>query len=94
MIGAKMTILERAVLDLKPFINAAGPVTMYCGASMPQEVIDADVTIFNPNALVAKSQEVFISTPVEATHRDMIEFLTMDTLRIAGANLNIAPYPV
>ena len=55
---------------------------------------DADVTIFNLNALIAKSQEVFISTPVEATHRDMVESLTTDTLRIAGANLNIAPYPV
>ena len=55
---------------------------------------DADVTIFNPNALVAKSQEVFISTPVEAIHRSMVESLTMDTLRIAGANLSTAPYPV
>ena len=55
---------------------------------------DADVTIFNPNALIAKSQEVFISTPVEATRRGMVESFKLDTLRIAGANLNIAPYPV
>ena len=55
---------------------------------------DADVTIFNLNALIAKSQEVFISPPVEAIRRSMVESLTMDTLRIAGANLNITPYPV
>lgn len=36
-----MTILERLDLDIKPIINAAGPVTMYCGSSMPQEVVDA-----------------------------------------------------
>lgn len=28
-------------MNIRPIINAAGPVTMYCGASMPQEVVDA-----------------------------------------------------
>ena len=37
------------------------------------------------------SAEVFISTPVDTTHRDMVKSLTLDTLRIAGSNLNIAP---
>jgi len=37
----KIGILEEVGLDIEPIINAAGPVTMYCGASMPQEVMDA-----------------------------------------------------
>lgn len=36
-----MEIFQRLGLDVKPIINAAGPVTMYCGAPMPQEVVDA-----------------------------------------------------
>ena len=36
-----MEIFRRLGLDIKPIINAAGPVTMYCGGSMPQEVVDA-----------------------------------------------------
>ncbi len=36
-----MEIFQRLGLDVKPIINAAGPVTMYCGGSMPQEVVDA-----------------------------------------------------
>ncbi len=36
-----MEIFQRLDLDVKPIINAAGPVTMYCGAPMPQEVVDA-----------------------------------------------------
>lgn len=36
-----MEIFKRLGLDVKPIINAAGPVTMYCGSSMPQEVVDA-----------------------------------------------------
>jgi len=36
-----MEIFKRLDLDVKPIINAAGPVTMYCGGSMPQEVVDA-----------------------------------------------------
>jgi len=35
--------------------------------------------------------EVFNSIPVEATSRGMVESLTLDPLRIAGPNLNIAP---
>ena len=35
--------------------------------------------------------EVFISSPVEATRGSMVESLTMDTLRTAVPNLNIAP---
>ncbi len=35
--------------------------------------------------------EVFTPIPVEATHGSMIESLTLDTLRTAGPNLNIAP---
>ena len=35
-----MEIFKRLGLDVKPIINAAGPVTMFCGASMPQEVVD------------------------------------------------------
>jgi len=34
--------------------------------------------------------EVFTSSPVEVTHRGMVESLTLDTLRTAGPNLNIA----
>ena len=36
-----MEIFRDLDLDVKPIINAAGPVTMYCGATMPQEVVDA-----------------------------------------------------
>ena len=36
-----MEIFRRLGLDVKPIINAAGHVTMYCGATMPQEVVDA-----------------------------------------------------
>jgi len=36
------------------------------------------------------SAEVFTSTPVETVSGGMIESLTLDALRIAGANLNIA----
>jgi len=36
-----MEIFRRLGLDIKPIINAAGPATMYCGSSMPQEVVDA-----------------------------------------------------
>ena len=35
--------------------------------------------------------EVFNSIPVEATHGDVVESLTQDTLRTAVPNLNIAP---
>ncbi len=35
--------------------------------------------------------EVYSSTPVEATRRDVVESLTPDPLRIAGPTLNIAP---
>jgi len=35
--------------------------------------------------------EVFISTPVEDANRSMVESLTLDPLRIAGPDLNIAP---
>jgi len=35
--------------------------------------------------------EVYTSTPVESTSRDMVESLTSDPFRIAGPNLNIAP---
>jgi len=35
--------------------------------------------------------EVFTSTPVEVNSRGMVESLTLDALRIAGPNLNIAP---
>jgi len=35
--------------------------------------------------------EVFTSTPAEVNSRGMIESLTVDTLRTAGPNLNIAP---
>jgi len=35
--------------------------------------------------------EVFNSIPVEATHGDVVESLTQDTLRAAVPNLNIAP---
>ena len=34
--------------------------------------------------------EVFASIPVEATHGSMVEALTLDTLRTAEPNLNIA----
>jgi D-glucosaminate-6-phosphate ammonia-lyase len=36
-----MEIFKRLGLDVKPIINAAGHVTMYCGATMPKEVVDA-----------------------------------------------------
>jgi len=36
-----MGIFERLGLDVKPIINAAGQLTMYGGATMPQEVVDA-----------------------------------------------------
>jgi len=36
-----MEIFRHLGLDIKAIINAAGPVTMYCGGSMPQEVVDA-----------------------------------------------------
>jgi len=36
-----MEILKRLGLDVKPIINAGGPVTMYCGSFIPQEVINA-----------------------------------------------------
>lgn len=36
-----MGILKCLGLDVKAIINAAGPVTMYCGASVSREVIDA-----------------------------------------------------
>jgi len=36
-----MEIFQRLGLDVKPIINAAGLVTMYCSAPMPQEVVDA-----------------------------------------------------
>jgi len=36
-----METFKRLGLDIKPIINAAGPMTMYCGGSMPQEVVDA-----------------------------------------------------
>lgn len=36
-----METFKRLGLDVKPIINAAGPVTMYCGGSMPHEVVDA-----------------------------------------------------
>lgn len=36
-----MTILERLGLEVEPVINAAGYVTMYGGASLPPEVVDA-----------------------------------------------------
>ena len=35
--------------------------------------------------------EVFNLTPVETASVGMVEFLTLDPLRIAGPNLNIAP---
>ncbi len=35
--------------------------------------------------------EVFTSIPVEVTRGGMVESLTLDTLRIAGPTLNIAP---
>jgi len=35
--------------------------------------------------------EVYTSTPVESISRGMVESLTLDPLRIAGPNLNIAP---
>ncbi len=36
-----MEIFERLGLDIRPIINAAGQLTMYGGATMPQEVVDA-----------------------------------------------------
>lgn len=36
-----MEIFKRLGLDVKPIINAAGHVTMYCGATVPKEVVDA-----------------------------------------------------
>ena len=35
--------------------------------------------------------EAFTSIPVESNHGGMVESLTLDTLRIAGPTLNIAP---
>lgn len=45
--NAKMDVFEKLGLDVKPLINAAGTVTMYCGASMPQEVVDAMSQVAN-----------------------------------------------
>lgn len=42
-----MEIFKGLGLDVKPIINAAGHVTMYCGATVPQEVIDAMAAVAN-----------------------------------------------
>lgn len=42
-----MDVFKQLGLDIKPIINAAGPVTMYCGATMPQEVADAMFQVAN-----------------------------------------------
>jgi L-seryl-tRNA(Ser) seleniumtransferase len=42
-----MEIFRRLGLDVKPIINAAGPLTMYGGASMPQQVLDAMAEVAN-----------------------------------------------
>lgn len=34
-------VFEQLGLDIKPLINAAGTVTMYCGGAMPAEVVQA-----------------------------------------------------
>lgn len=36
-----MEIFKKLNLNLRPIINASGPVSMYCGATMPQKVVDA-----------------------------------------------------
>lgn len=40
-------VFKRLGLEVKPLINAAGPVTMYCGASMPEEVVQAMSEVAN-----------------------------------------------
>ena len=42
-----MDIFKDLNLDVKPLINAAGPLTMYCGATMPQKVVDAMSQVAN-----------------------------------------------
>ncbi len=40
-----MDLYEQLGLNIRPVINAAGPVTMYCGASMPEEVVSAMASV-------------------------------------------------
>ena len=43
----EIEVFKRLGLDAKPLINAAGTVTMYCGASMPEEVVQAMSEVAN-----------------------------------------------
>ena len=66
-----MDIFKRLGLKVRPIINAAGPVTMYCGASMPQEVIDAmseaaQITVTIDELQAAASQFIAKITGAEA----------------------------
>jgi len=52
-----MDIFKRLGLDMKPIINAGGPITMYCGGRMPQEVIEAMSEVSNISVRMDDLQE-------------------------------------